>query len=161
MNKVLLVGRLTRDPELRSINTGSSVCNFSIAINRPFKNKEGTIDADFINIIVFGRNAENLAKYCAKGSQVAVDGRLQTRNYVAQDGTKRYVTEVIADNVEFLGSKKDRIESNTDVIANIPSATSVTTIDEVPKDEGIDVSATDQFEDFGNEISISEDDLPF
>ena len=107
MNKVLLTGRLTRDPELRSTTSGLEVTSFSIAVNRNFKNKEGNYDADFFNVSVFGKQADNVSKYCFKGSQVGVEGRLQSRSYDAQDGTKRYVTDVVADRVEFLSPKKD------------------------------------------------------
>ena len=99
MNKVLLVGRLTKDPEVRTMTSGNAVANFSIAVNRNFKNKDGNVEADFINIVVYGRQVESISKYVFKGSQVGIEGRMQTRSYDAQDGTKRYVTEVIADNV--------------------------------------------------------------
>ena len=89
MNKVVLIGRLTRDPELRTIANGTATTSFSIAVNRPFTNQNGERDADFINIVAWRRQAENIAKYCTKGSQVCVEGRIQTRSYDAQDGTKR------------------------------------------------------------------------
>lgn len=82
MNRIMLVGRLTRDPEIRTMSSGSSVANFSIAVNRPFKNKEGIIEADFINIVCY-RSVENIGKYCFKGSLVGIEGRLQTRSYDA------------------------------------------------------------------------------
>lgn len=93
MNKVILIGRLTRDPELRTIANGTPTATFSLAVDRNFTNQQGEREADFINCVVWRKQAENLAKYCTKGSQVAVEGRIQTRNYDAQDGTKRYVTE--------------------------------------------------------------------
>lgn len=162
MNKVILVGRLTRDPEVRTLPSGAVVTNISVAINRPFKNKEGNIDADFINVAIFGRAAENVGKFCAKGSQIGVDGRLQTRTYDAQDGSKRYVTEVVAENVEFLGSKRDREQTNTNTSTNqyvdIPSATP---IDTPSFEDGVDVSSEDPFKDFGSEVALSDDDLPF
>lgn len=159
MNRVILVGRLTKDPELR--NTGqTSVASFSIAVNRPFKNREGNYDADFINVSIFGMQADNVAKYCAKGSQVGVDGRIQTRTYDAQDGTKRYVTEVVAERVEFLGTKKDGNSesnySNNGFIDEMPGAP----IDVHPKNE-IDIPTEDPYKDFGNEVTLSDDDLPF
>ena len=158
MNKVLLTGRLTRDPELRSTTSGLEVTSFSIAVNRNFKNKEGNIEADFFNVSVFGKQAENVAKYCFKGSQVGVEGRLQSRSYDAQDGTKRYVTDVIADRVEFLGSKKD---GNSNYVAD---SNYMDEIPEAPMDiqqNEIEVPDGDPYKDFGNEIAITDDDLPF
>ena len=104
MNKVFLIGRLTRDPELRYTGNNTPVATFSIAVNRNFTNQSGEREADFINIIVWRKQAENIKNYVKKGSQVAIDGRIQTRNY-EQDGVKRYVTEVVADNVQFLDTK--------------------------------------------------------
>ena len=105
MNKVFLIGRLTRDPELRYTGNNTAVASFSIAVNRNFTNQSGEREADFINIVVWRKQAENVKNYLTQGSQVAIDGRIQTRSYDDQDGKKRYVTEVIADNVDFLGSK--------------------------------------------------------
>lgn len=106
MNKVVLIGRLTKDVELKfGQGTGTAVANFTLAVNRRFK-KEGYPDADFVPVVVFGKTAEATANYMHKGSQLCVSGSIQTRNYDAKDGTKRYVTEVIADEVEFLDSKK-------------------------------------------------------
>ena len=105
MNKVVLIGRLTRDPELKfAQGTGTAVCTFTIAVNRRFK-KEGQPEADFIPVVVFGKTAEATANYMRKGSQLSVSGSIQTRTYEAKDGTKRYVTEVVADEVDFLDSK--------------------------------------------------------
>lgn len=150
MNKVLLVGRITKDPELRTTTSGLSVVSFSLAVNRNFKNKEGNYDADFINVSVFGKQAENMSKYVSKGSQIGVEGRIQTRSYDAQDGTKRYVTEVVADNVEFMGSKRDASSSNSMDFVDAPS-----------QETGVDVSSEDPFKDFGSEVALSDDDLPF
>lgn len=105
MNCVVLIGRLTKDPELRYIpGSGKPVATFTIAVNRPFKNKEGQYEADFIPIQVWGRTAENCANYLQKGRQAAVSGRLQIRTYDDQQGQRRWVTEVVADRVEFLES---------------------------------------------------------
>ena len=103
MNKVFLIGRLTRDPELRYTGSNIPTAQFSIAVNRPFTNQSGEREADFINVIVWRKQAENCKNYLTKGSQVAIEGRIQTRNYDGQDGRKVYVTEVVADNVEFIG----------------------------------------------------------
>ena len=160
MNKVLLVGRTTKDPELRQAGTGLAVVNFTVAINRPFKSKDGTNEADFINCVVFGAQAENFYKYCPKGSQVGVEGRIQTRNYDAQDGTKRYVTEVVADRVEFLTSKKEGLSSDYSNNAYV-DAPAVDVADVAPTPE-IDISKDDPYKDFGSSsVTLSDDDLPF
>lgn len=105
MNKAILIGNLTRDPESRTTQSGISVCTFTLAINRRFVDKQtGQREADFINIVTWRQQAELCARYLTKGRKVAVVGSIQTRSYDAQDGTKRYVTEVVADEVEFIGS---------------------------------------------------------
>ena len=108
MNKVILVGRITKDPELRSIQSGSSVVNFTIAVNRPVaQNQDQNANtADFINCVIWNKQAENLAKYVKQGSLIGVEGRIQTRSYES-NGTTRYITEVLCDNVQFLETKKD------------------------------------------------------
>ena len=95
LNKVSLVGRLTRDVELRYLGNGTPVANFTLAVNRTFKNKSGEREADFINIVVWRKQAENCANYIGKGSLVAVSGRLQSRSYDTAEGQRRYVTEVV------------------------------------------------------------------
>lgn len=107
MNRTVLVGRLTKDPDLRYTNSGKAVANFTLAVNRPFKNAQGDREADFIMCQIWGKPAENLANYMRKGSQIGVDGRIQTRSYEGQDGNRVYVTEVVADNVQFLESKSE------------------------------------------------------
>lgn len=165
MNKVILIGRLSRDPELRTTPSNLSVATFSIAVSRPFTPQGGAPETDFINCVVWRRQAENLAKYCRKGSQVAVEGRIQTRNYTAQDGSKRYVTEVMCDNITFLGAKSDNQGGsyNQDNYQNNYGAPS----NDVPVDNfnsgnvpTTDISE-DPFKDFGEEITLSDDDLPF
>lgn len=112
MNSVILIGRLARDPELRFTASGKAVATFSLAVNRPFSREK---EADFFNIVVWGKTAENCANYIAKGRLVAVEGRLQSRSYETQTGEKRYVTEVVANTVEFLdwGNKEKQTTSNT------------------------------------------------
>lgn len=105
MNRVVLVGRLVKDPELRYTQSGIAVANFTLAVNRRFA-KEGDQQADFIQCVVWNKVAENVAKYLTKGSQVAIEGRIQTSSYEDKDGVKRYKTEVVAENVEFLNTKK-------------------------------------------------------
>lgn len=104
MNKIVLIGRLSQDPEMRTTASGITTCNFNLAVNRNYTNQEGEREADFFRIVTWRGLAENVAKYCAKGKQVAVEGRLQNRTYEAEDGTVRHITEIMADNVEFLGS---------------------------------------------------------
>ena len=105
MNKALLIGNLTRDPELSTIPNGTSVCKFSVAVNRRFANAEGNRDTDFFNIVAWRQLGENCGKFLKKGSKVGIVGQIQTRSYDAQDGSKRYVTEIIADEVDFLSPK--------------------------------------------------------
>nr|DAO39779.1 MAG TPA: Single strand binding protein [Caudoviricetes sp.] len=105
MNKVILIGRLTKDVELKYTQSGSAVANVTVAVDR--YSKEGDKSADFINVVVWNKSAENLAQYKGKGDQIAVEGSLQTRSYEAQDGSKRYVTEVLASRIEFIGNKSD------------------------------------------------------
>lgn len=107
INKVVLTGNLTRDPELKNTANGVSVCNFTIAVNRRYLNPQGVREADFIPVVAWRQLAENCAKFLVKGKKCAVVGALQTRSYETQDGSKRYVTEVIADEVEFLSSPSD------------------------------------------------------
>ncbi|QNO14945.1 single-stranded DNA-binding protein [Alkalicella caledoniensis] len=108
INRVVLVGRLTKDPELRyTPNTATAITNFTLAVNRNFTNQQGENEADFVPIVVWRAKAENAANYLRKGSLCGIDGRLQTRRYETPEGEKRFVTEVIADNVTFLDSKKN------------------------------------------------------
>ncbi|KHD34406.1 single-stranded DNA-binding protein [Clostridium acetobutylicum] len=112
MNKVVLVGRLTRDPELKfTPGAGNAVATFTLAVDRRFK-KEGQQEADFIPVVVWGKQAESTANYMSKGKLMGVSGRIQTRSYDAKDGTRRYVTEVVAEEVQFLEwSSKENIEN--------------------------------------------------
>ncbi|MDD4321502.1 MAG: single-stranded DNA-binding protein [Acidaminococcaceae bacterium] len=105
MNKIILMGRLTRDPEVRVTPSEKTVCTFTLAVDRQFANQSGEREADFINIVVWGKAAELCGNSLAKGQRLLVEGRLQIRNYVAKDGNKRYVTEVIANSVEFVERK--------------------------------------------------------
>ena len=102
MNKAFLIGRLTRDPELRYSSSNAAIVNFSIAIDRQYTNNQGQRETDFINIVAFQKQAENIKKYVSKGSLVAVDGRIQTRNYEDKDGNSRTSTKVLVNNVELI-----------------------------------------------------------
>lgn len=156
MNKAFLIGRLTRDPELRYSSSNAPIVNFSIAIDRQYTNSNGQRETDFINIVAFQKQAENIKKYVTKGSLVAVDGRIQTRNYDDKDGKRVYVTEVVADRVQFLSSKQGQAES----------VSSNTNDDVSPADFQTDTKpatnvSDDVFADFGSSIEISDDDIAF
>ena len=108
LNHVILIGRLTKDPELKYTPNGTAVASFTLAVDRFRTNAQGERETDFIPIVVWQKQAENCAEYLRKGSLAAVDGRMQVRSYPAKDGTKRWATEVVANAVRFLDSRKDR-----------------------------------------------------
>ena len=132
MNKVILVGNLTRDPELTETSTGIAVCRFAIAVSRDYANAEGTRETDFFNITVWRGRAENCGKYLKKGNKVAIVGSLQTRSYEDKDGIKRNVTDVVASEVEFLTPKNAQGFDSED------SEPAVSTRRERPQLEAID-----------------------
>ncbi len=107
MNQVILIGNLTRDPELSTTPSGVSVCRFSLAVNRSYKSQDGTQETDFFNIVAWRSQADFCGKYLKKGRKIAVVGSIQNRSYDDKDGNKRYVTEIIASNVEFVTPKQD------------------------------------------------------
>lgn len=123
MNKAILVGRLTKDPELKTTGSGVSVCSFTLAINRRFKNAEGGYDADFINCVAWRQQAEFISKYFSKGRMVGICGSIQTRTYDREDGQRVYVTEVVADEVSFVDSKSQSEGTSTPASANTNSNT--------------------------------------
>ncbi len=158
MNKVILIGRLARDPEMRTTASGTNVTRFTLAVSRPFTGNNGERGADFINCIAWRRQAENIAKYCTKGSQVAVEGRIQTGSYDGQDGTKRYTTDIVADNVTFLGSRNGTENTQNDsYVQEMPSYQDNYNAETAPTTN----VGEDPFKDFGDEIALSDDDLPF
>jgi len=112
MNKAILVGNLTKDPELMTTTSGIPVCRFSLAIGRRFPNASGERETDFLNIVVWRNQAENCHKYLKKGSKAGVVGMIQTRSYEAQDGTRKYITEIVAEEVEFLSSRPQTSEDS-------------------------------------------------
>ena len=114
MNKVFQIGNLTKDPEVRSTGSGISVCSFTIAVQRRFQSQAGEKVTDFFPVTCWRTLADNCGKYLSKGSKVAVVGELQTRTYDAKDGSKRYVTEIVADEVEFLSPKKAHADAPVD-----------------------------------------------
>lgn len=107
MNKIMLLGRLTKDPEVRYTTTGKVVASFTLAVDRPFTNPDGQKEADFINCVAWGKTAENIGNYVHKGQRLLVDGRLQIRTYDGKDGKKRWVTEVMVNTSEFIERKSD------------------------------------------------------
>ncbi|EJL3135829.1 single-stranded DNA-binding protein, partial [Listeria monocytogenes] len=113
MNRVVLVGRLTKDPDLRYTPAGAAVATFTLAVNRAFTNQNGEREADFINCVVWRKPAENVANFLKKGSMAGVDGRVQTRNYEDSDGKRVFVTEVVAESVQFLEPKNNNAEGST------------------------------------------------
>ena len=151
MNKVVLIGRLTRDPELRYTSSNIPSATFSLAVNRPFQNQNGVREADFINTVMWRKQAETAKKYLTKGSLISIEGRIQTRNYDGADGKKVYVTEVVADNFEFLETKGQKSNapmpdvSNDIEYSNAPS----TNVSDEP------------YIDFGDTIELSDDDIAF
>nr|DAN51235.1 MAG TPA: Single strand binding protein [Caudoviricetes sp.] len=131
INNVTLIGRMTRDAELKQTPSGQSVAIFNLAVNRNFKNSDGEREADFINCVIWGTNAENLANWTKKGALIAVVGRIQTRNYENQQGQRVYITEVVAEKFQTL-EKKDNVANTNSLYDQAP-----------------------------NTLDVSDDDLPF
>ena len=147
INRVVLVGRLTKDPELKYTQSGIAVCRFTLAVNRPFRNQQGENEADFINCVAWRKQAENTANFLKKGSLTGIDGRIQTSNFEGRDGNRVFMTEVVADSVQFLEPKSSQNHSGTfDNAKNEPNHSSAS-----PKGYG----------DSGAPKMEAEDDLPF
>ncbi len=119
INKVTLIGRLTKEPEVKRLANDTCVASFTLAVDRTFKSKDGEKEADFIPIVVWRKTAELCEKYLSKGSLAAVAGRIQTRNYDAADGTKRYISQVIADEVQFLSSSQKELKDDMSDFAKL------------------------------------------
>ena len=149
INNVVLVGRLTRDPELRYTPQNQAVGTFGLAVNRQFKNANGEREADFINCVIWRQQAENLANFAKKGSLIGITGRIQTRNYENQQGQKVYVTEVVADTFQMLESNKTQGQQ-----ANKPQAQN-------KKPQAPDPFKTPAADPFAGGTEISDDQLPF
>lgn len=149
MNKVFLIGRLGADPELRSTAQGKPVANFNIAVDRKFKNADGTKETDWFTIVAWNQLADLCSKYLAKGRQVAVDGRIQTRSYENKEGQTVRVFEIVADNVQFLDRSGDQGYSPTanESMSDMPSSNKTKTEDPFANKDAV--------------IDISDDDLPF
>ncbi len=160
MNKALLIGRLTKDPELKITEaTKREVCQFTIAVNRQYKNEDGETPADFLNCVVWDKLAENLCKYQKKGNQVAVEGRIQTRNYENNEGKKVYVTEILVNNISFLDSKKDN--SNFNNLEEPPIQKEFLAGSHKAEDFDNISMNNDPFANFREQTQINDDDLPF
>lgn len=151
LNRVVLIGRLTRDPELRYTSSGTAVATFTLAVNRNYANQQGEREADFINIVTWRQLAELCANYLKKGRLAAVEGRIQTRSYENQEGKKVYVTEVVAENVQFLDSNRENRNEFGASPYEAPAAFGA------PNDRRN--NTPDPFA--GETIDISDDDLPF
>ncbi|MGC0310732.1 single-stranded DNA-binding protein [Streptococcus sp. CL9.43] len=137
INNVTLVGRLTRDPELRYTPSNIAITTFNLAVNRNFKNQDGNREADFINCMIWRQQAENFANWCKKGNQVGITGRIQTRSYDNQQGQHVYVTEVVADTFQLL-EKRDNSANQANIEDQMPASFGAT-----------------------NPLDISDDDMPF
>jgi single-strand DNA-binding protein len=165
MNRVVLVGRLTKDPTLRYTPNGVAVANFTIAANRPFKDANGERHADFINCVSWKRQAENLANFMKKGNLIGVDGRLQSRTYDDKDGKTVFVTEIVTDNVQFLESKSanQTESSNQGFNQNQPPRGNQSNAG-YPQNQYEYAGASrgnNMGNEFGEPLDISQDDLPF
>lgn len=160
MNKVFLIGRLTRDPDLRYGSSNNAVMRVSLAVDRQFQNQNGEREADFISIVAFGNRAEVMKKYLVKGSQIAVSGRIQTGSYDDKDGKRVYTTDVVVDEFQFLDSRGSR-QDNNQMVSSDSSVTPYDFSNSQPTnnvDTGIE---SDPFKDFGDKIEIDDSDLPF
>ena len=162
INRTVLVGRLTRDPELKHTANDAAVMSFTVAVNRQFTNSQGEREADFINCVIWRKAAENFAKFTSKGSLVGIDGHIQTRNYENQQGQRVYVTEVVVDNFSLLESRKDNSNDNTNDNSNkAPSYNQSKNSSNSNSSSNSRTNIRDPFADNSKPIDISDDDLPF
>ena len=158
INRAVLTGRLTKDPELRTTQSGLSVVSFNLAVDRSYKDNNGNYGADFISCVIWRKAAENFCNFTSKGSLVGIDGRIQTRNYDDKNGKKVYVTEVVVDSFALLESKKDRQNNNTGSYA---SNSNNGNYSKGNNGANYDNNSQDPFNGSGETIDISDDDLPF
>ena len=157
MNKVVLVGRLTAKPELRYTPSNVAFVRFSVAVNRPYANKDGNREADFINVVCWRNQAETIAKYFDKGNLISLEGRIQTGSYDDKDGNKRYTTDVVLENFEFVESKSARAQSSSNY-DYIPEPTPYDYQNDNNKSNNVDV-ANDPFAEFGDSVTIDDNFL--
>ncbi|WNS75491.1 single-stranded DNA-binding protein [Bacillus sp. DTU_2020_1000418_1_SI_GHA_SEK_038] len=168
MNRVVLVGRLTKDPDLRYTPNGVAVASFTLAVNRAFTNQQGEREADFINCVVWRKAAENVANFLKKGSLAGVDGRIQTRSFDGQDGKRVYITEVLAESVQFLEPRNSSRGENANYGApreqDFPFGNNNNQNQQQQynrNNQGYTRVDNDPFANDGGQIDISDDDLPF
>lgn len=159
INRTVLTGRLTNDPELRYTNQGTAVVAFRLAVNRQFRNQDGNRDADFINCVVWRKSAENFANFTHKGSLVGIDGRLSTRNYENKQGQKVYVTEVTVENFALLESRKDNQGNYNDQQGNYNNNANQSISNQ--QGENVDLSTLPFNKDESNDNAPDIDDVPF
>ncbi|EDN6459484.1 single-stranded DNA-binding protein [Listeria monocytogenes] len=159
MNRVVLVGRLANDPDLKYTPSGVAVATFRLAVNRPFTNQDGEREADFINCVVWRKPAENAANFLKKGSMAGVDGRVQTRNYEDNDGKRVFVTEVVAESVQFLEPKNNNAEGATS--NNYQGKANYSNDNQTSSYRADTSQKSDSFAIEGKPIDINPDDLPF
>ena len=168
INRAVLTGRLTKDPELRTTQSGLSVAAFNLAVDRQYTNANGKRSADFISCVIWRKAAENFCNFTSKGSLVGIDGRIQTRSYENKSGQKVYVTEIVVDSFSLLESKKDRLANNNSGTDNNYEANSNnngfsnnTTGTNYTNNSSNESQAPDPFAEPGDSIDITDDDLPF
>ncbi len=163
LNRVVLVGRLTKDPELRYTPNGIAVTSITLAVNRPFSNQQGNREADFINVVIWRKQAENVANYLRKGSLAGVDGRLQTRSYENNEGKRVFITEIVADSVQFLESKGSNNSGGNQGGGDNYGPPNQGGYPNNNQNQGRNNQSfsDDPFASDGKPIDISDDDLPF
>ncbi|MSD84248.1 single-stranded DNA-binding protein [Lactobacillus curvatus] len=161
INRVILVGRLTRDVDLKYTQSGTAVGQFNMAINRQYTNANGDREADFINCVIWRKSAENFANFTKKGSLVGVDGRLQTRNYENQQGQRVYVTEVVVDNFSLLESRTTTEQRQSDGASQNFNSNQSNGSQQSGNPSAANNTQADPFANNGQAIDISDDDLPF
>jgi single-strand DNA-binding protein len=161
INNVTLVGRLTKDPELKFTPNGVANATFTLAVNRSFTNQQGEREADFIQCVAWKKTAENLANFQKKGNQIGVVGRIQTRNYEGQDGKRIYITEVVAENVQFLEPRAANSGDNGQTNTNTGGGNSNAGNGQQRTNNNYTRVDDDPFANNNKTIDISDDDLPF
>lgn len=162
MNKVILVGRITKDLELKRTNSDIPFVQFTLAVNRMYQNKSGEKQTDFINCVAWRQTAELLSKYMRKGNQIGVEGQLQTRTYDDPNGQRRYITEVMCENVHFLEPKRQDDNRGYDAYGDVPSERPSNQPSSFRDDRrNQPVKEESPFENINSQFDISNDDLPF
>ena len=159
MNKVILIGRFTRDPESRMSQSNMEIARFSLACNSDFANRNGERETEFMKCVAFGRLGSTIERYCKKGTLISAGGRIRNGSYDAQDGTKRYTTDVVVDQMEFLGGRQGSDSNSMDnSIAYSPNGS-----DNLINSNNVETTdiSEDPYKDFGDEFTLSSDDLPF